>query len=254
MFRQFDASIAASARCKAYLLELGARPGSVFESRTPIDVADYRAPLEAMDASTLADVRQRHGLNGHLTLLFVGNLIPRKGVHELLTAFMEVVHARPEALLLLVGNGTEEAALRRRVEDQGLQASVRFIGFLSHTELPLLSAVANAFVLPSRYDPWPAAVLEAMSVGLPIVTTDAVGMVPEIVRDGENGLVVPANAPSALANALLRVLSSAPERRRMGDRSLEIVRSWTIQDAVDAFADAVEFASDRLGRVRFQAG
>lgn len=250
MFRQFDASIAASARCKAYLLELGARPGTVFESRTPIDVDDYRAPLASMDGRAYALLRERYGLDGRVPILFVGNLTQRKGVHELLTAFEEVVRASPKTLLLLAGSGPEEACLRRRVVEAGLGDCVRFVGFLSHQELPLLGALAAAFVLPSRYDAWPAAVLEAMSVGLPIVTTDAVGMVPEIVRDGENGLVVPVNAPSALAQALLRVTSSPGECRRMGERSLELIRSWTVRDAAAAFADAIEYAVETRRRPR----
>lgn len=250
MFRQFDASIAASDRCKAYLLELGARPGTVFECRTPIDIDDYRAPLAPVDGRAHALLRERYGLDGRVPVLFVGTLTQRKGVRELLAAFEEVVRARPDALLLLAGNGNEEPALRRRVAEAGLGDSVRFVGFLSHQELPLLSALAAVFVLPSRYDAWPAAVLEAMSLGLPIITTDAVGMVPEIVRDGENGLVVPVNVPSALAVALLRLIASPDERRRMGERSLELIRSWTARDAADAFADAIEYAVDVRSRPR----
>jgi len=249
MFRQFDASIAASDRCKTYLLELGARTGTVFACRTPIDVNEFLTPLSTIDAFTHAQYTNRYQLDGRIPILFVGSLTERKGVHDLLTAFATMVHERPDALLLFAGTGKEELSLRRRTAEMALGSKVRFTGFLSHQELALLASLAAIFVLPSRYDPWPAAILEAMSSSLPIITTSAVGMVPEIVRDGDNGFVVPPNQPSALAAALCRLANDSNLRRRMGKRSLELVRSWTVQDAATVFADAVEYAIDsRLRR------
>jgi glycosyltransferase involved in cell wall biosynthesis len=253
MFRQFDASIAASDRCKTYLLELGARSGTVFACRTPIDVEDFLAPLSTSDAQARTDYVNQYQLDGRLPILFVGKLTERKGVHDLLTAFAETVRQRPDLLLLLAGTGTHEASLRKRVHELDLTGDVRFTGFLSHRQLPLLASRAAIFVLPSHYDPWPAAILEAMSCSLPIITSSEVGMVPEIVRDGDNGIVVPPGNPAALAAALRRLAENAAERRRMGQRSLELVRSWTVRDAADVFADAVQYAVEsRLRRQRPQ--
>jgi glycosyltransferase involved in cell wall biosynthesis len=248
MFGQFDASIAASNRCKTYLLELGARDGTVFTCRTPIDVDDFRSPLSTITDSTRAEYIQRYRLDGRIPILFIGSLIPRKGVHDLLTAFAALADDLPDVVLLLAGTGTEELALQRRTAEMDLGARVRFVGFLSHRELPLLISLAAIFVLPSHYDPWPAAILEAMSCSLPIVTTSAVGMVPEIVRDGDNGIVVRPKDPSELSAALRRLADNPAERRRMGDRSLHLARSWTVSDAASAFADAVEHAVDSKRR------
>jgi glycosyltransferase involved in cell wall biosynthesis len=251
MFRQFDASIAASDRCKTYLLELGALNGTVFACRTPIDVDDFRTPLSTMNAFTTAEYIRRYQLGGRIPILFVGGLTERKGVHDLLTAFAKIVPERPDALLIFAGTGKEELSLRRRTVEMALGSHVRFTGFLSHRELPLLASLAAMFVLPSHYDPWPAAVLEAMSSSLPIITTSAVGMVPEIVRQDDNGIIVPPGNTSDLAAALGRLANNTAERRRMGERSLQLVRSWTVRDAANVFADAVEYAvGSRLRRNR----
>jgi glycosyltransferase involved in cell wall biosynthesis len=195
-----------------------------------------------MNGSTSAEYIRRYRLIDRLPILFVGSLSERKGVHDLLTAFAKLIRDRPDALLLLVGTGPEELALKRRISEMALDNDVQFTGFLSHRELPLLASLAAIFVLPSLYDPWPAAILEAMSCSLPIVTTQAVGMVPEIVRNNENGVVVPPSNPDALAAALHRLANDARERNRMGERSLELVRSWTVRDAATTFAEAIEYA------------
>lgn len=250
MFHQFDASIAASDRCKTYLLELGARTGTVFTCRTPIDVDDFRSPLSTISAAARSEYVSRFQLDGRLPILFVGSLTERKGVHDLLTAFSQMVLERPDAVLMLAGTGKEELALRRRIVEMHLDSRVRFTGFVSHQDLPLLASLSAVFVLPSHYDPWPAAILEAMSCGLPIITTSEVGMVPQMVRHDDNGIVVPPSNPPALAAALRRLSNNSSERHRMGRRSLQLVRSWTVRDAANVFADAVEYAVEAKVRSR----
>lgn len=140
----------------------------------------------------------------------VGRLDPVKGFDHLLDA-MAVLAARrdiPPVHLVVVGGGPEHEHLAGRIRELGLQAQVTLAGqrddadaLLKHFDVYVCSSIAEGIALT---------VLEAMASGLPVVAT-AVGGNPELVADGETGLLVPARQPQALAEALARVLS-APER------------------------------------------
>jgi glycosyltransferase involved in cell wall biosynthesis len=135
------------------------------------------------------------------TFVFVGRLTEQKALPVALAALAEV----PEAQLVLVGDGPERESLQRRARELGLDGRVRFLGSLPRPEVLRQLAGARAAVLSSAWENLPHAAVEALSVGTPVVST-AVGGVPEVVHDGENGLLVPAGDVQALAAALRRML------------------------------------------------
>ena len=110
--------------------------------------------------------------------------------------------------------GPERAALERRATELGLGERARFLGALGRDEVLRLFRAADASVLSSAWENFPHTLVEALAVGTPVVAT-AVGGVPEIVRDGENGLLVPAGDPAALAAALRRFLGDAELQARL---------------------------------------
>jgi glycosyltransferase involved in cell wall biosynthesis len=99
--------------------------------------------------------------------------------------------------------------------------------------------------LLSRHETWGVVVNEAAASGLPLVLSDRVGAARDLVRDGENGFVVPADDVRAAADALRKLRSDGALRRRMGERSRELVRDWDYAASVDAFVDAVREAAAR---------
>ncbi len=135
-------------------------------------------------------------------------LRPGKGMETLIDAMAEVVGSRPDATLILAGDGPDRAALERRIAERGLGGSVRMVGALD-SAAPLLRSI-DVFAHPSWAESFPYAILQAMSLGLPIVATD-VGGVAEAIADGESGLLVPPRDPAPLAAALLSALLD-PER------------------------------------------
>jgi glycosyltransferase involved in cell wall biosynthesis len=116
------------------------------------------------------------------------------------------------ARLVVVGDGPERASLERRASDR-----VTFVGSLPRDRVLSQLAGARAAVLSSAWENLPHAAVEALAVGTPVVST-SVGGVPEVVRDGENGLLVPPNDPDALAGALARL---AGDLDRSGRAMLE---------------------------------
>ncbi len=144
------------------------------------------------------------------TFVFVGRLTHQKALPVLIEAIGAVDGARLE----LVGDGADRTQLETMVAARGLGSRVRFVGALPRDEVLAQLAGARAAVLSSAWENLPHAAVEALSVGTPVVST-AVGGVPEVVRDGENGLLVPPNDPAALADALRTILHDDELRSRL---------------------------------------
>ncbi len=161
------------------------------------------------------------------TFVFVGRLTRQKALHTALAA-IELV---PEARLVLVGDGPERASLERAAGSR-----VEFRGARSRDEALRTVAGADAALLSSDWENLPHAAVEALSVGVPVVST-AVGGVPEVVRDGVNGLLVPPGRPDALADAMRRVLTEPGLREHLAAAarpSVEAISSDAIYGRLEA--------------------
>lgn len=140
----------------------------------------------------------------------VANLIHYKGHRDLIEA-LSLLEDPP--LVECIGDGPERVALARLLDETGLSGSVRFVGQVDDPSPHYRDA--QFAVLPSHEEGLPNAVLEAMTAGLPVVAT-AVGGVPEIIRDGKTGVLVPPRDPRALAAAVARVATDPGLRIRLG--------------------------------------
>jgi glycosyltransferase involved in cell wall biosynthesis len=149
----------------------------------------------------------------------VGRLIPLKRVDGLLEALKEL----PDLGLVVVGDGPERLRLERRARELGVSDRVYFAGQRSKKEALGLMAACDLFVLNSVHEGLPHVVLEAMALGLPVVAT-AAGGTPEVVRDGETGLLVPLNGE--LTGTLKRVVNDYHLRQVLSQRA----RHWVCQN------------------------
>ena len=189
----------------AYLRELvvswGIPPGRVAVSPNPAPAAPLLPAREGL--------RRELAIDGP-TLAFAGRLMAAKALDVALRA----LERTPGVTLLVVGDGPDRAELERLSSALGLDGRVRFLGGRSRDDvLGILSAV-DAALLSSRWENFPHLVVEALAVGTPVIAT-SVGGVPEIVRDGENGLLVPAGDADALAAAIRRLMDDADLRDRL---------------------------------------
>lgn len=165
---------------------------------------------------------------GRLVILFVGKLNAVKRPEDLLEAYIRLSpngSSEPPPYLLFAGDGELRHELERRVAGLGWR-SVKFLGFQSQRTLPALYSLCDVFVLPSSYEPWGLVVNEAMNAGKPVIVSDQVGCRLDLIREGENGLVFRAGDVQGLSVALRKVLGAPSERRRMGERSLEIINQF----------------------------
>jgi glycosyltransferase involved in cell wall biosynthesis len=196
-------------------------------------VADYwRAELRAiapraklsriynpLSAGELLAARSRaHERQG---VLYLGRMSPEKGVDDLLQAFAAVHSEHPSSWLDICGDGDPER-VARCAHALGIADAVRLHGWVTGDRKREVLHGAGIYVLPSYTEGMPMAVLEAMAAGLPVVATP-VGGVPEVVRPGLDGYIVPAGDTAGLADVLARLLADGDERKRMGEQGRERV-------------------------------
>jgi glycosyltransferase involved in cell wall biosynthesis len=161
-------------------------------------------------------------------ILMLGRLGRRKGTHDLLRAFSIVAKRDVSSRLVCAGDGDIEGA-EALARDLGIEPRVEFPGWISAEQAREQLQRATIFVLPSYAEGLPMAILEAMSYGLPVITTP-VGGVPAVVSHGQTGLLVNAGAVESLASAISDLLSDASARARLGRAARAIVsREYSLE-------------------------
>ncbi len=169
------------------------------------------------------ELRAEFGLEGP-TLAFAGRLMAAKALDVALAALALV----PEAALVIAGDGPDRGVLEQQREDLDLDGRVRFLGGLEREGVLRVFRAADAVLLSSRWENFPHVIVEALAVGTPVIAS-AVGGVPEVVRDGENGLLVTAGDPEALASAIRRLLGDDELRARLAAAAAPSVESYSAE-------------------------
>lgn len=165
-----------------------------------------------------------------IVLATVGNLSPKKDHRSLLSAFAILGRRRPDTVLVIIGGGPLEDELRRYTDELGLRDRVRFLG--QRSDVAELLPAFDVFVLSSRHEGLPLALLEAMASGLPVVTTE-VGGVPEVISHGENGLMVAPGEPPALAAAIESILDDQAKATRLAEAGRVTASDFSISGSVE---------------------
>ncbi|MEM8906118.1 MAG: glycosyltransferase, partial [Actinomycetota bacterium] len=174
--------------------------------------------------------REHLGVDDDAPLLCtVANLRANKAYPDLLAAARLVLDARPDVCFVAVGQGPLADELEAERARLGLGDGFRFLGYRS--DAVELTAAADLFVLSSHHEGLPVAVMEALAVGTPVVSTDA-GGVTDAVRDGVEGRIVPIARPERLARAILDVLDDTDTRASMAEAAADRGRAFSIEAAV----------------------
>ena len=238
-FGSFQGYLAASSWCREYMVEMGAVPERVVVFPQVADNVFFQS--ENARLRPQRDILKRVlGITTARVILFVGQLIPRKGVSNLMAVFESIAMQDEKVSLVLVGEGELRDELQTQRAASRHADRIFIQAFAAQEELPTYYALADVFVLPSLYDTFGVVVNEAMASGLPVVTTQNVGAVADLVTDGVNGLVVAPGDANALMQALCALLQNDALRETMGRQSLERIGEWTIPIAASAFMDCLD--------------
>jgi glycosyltransferase involved in cell wall biosynthesis len=192
----------------------------------------------ATDAGRIAALRERHA--GRFLVGHVGALDDKtKGQTHIIQAARRLRERCPDARVLLIGGGADEARLQAAAADLD---NLEFTGFVDHVGDYL--SVLDVLILPSNIEGIGGILLDAMQFGLPVVAS-RVGGLPEIVRDGDNGLLVDPASPDQLVAAIARLHDSPELRAAMGERGREFVSDFTPAKMAERYLRLYESACGR---------
>ena len=163
------------------------------------------------------------------TITFVGRLDRYKGLGFLLEAFEKVLSRPSNARLLIVGTGPDETVLKKRVHQLNLEENILFLG--KREDIASLLLESDIFVLPTLSEGMSNVLLEAMSCGLPVVTT-SVGGNCDLISNGHNGILVPPGDSDALGEALMEILQNTALAQQLGDEARRTVQNHYSLEAI----------------------
>jgi glycosyltransferase involved in cell wall biosynthesis len=201
------------------VVALGADPDRIRVFANTIDVDAWMTRADALAPEERSD--------GEVTVISVARLAPEKGLDVMLRA-----SAAAGVRAVVVGSGPERARL------ESIAPEAVFTGELPADRVAEEYAAADIFALLSAHEPWGVAVNEAAASGLPLVLSDRVGAAADLLRDGENGVLVPYGDTDAAAAAFRRLAADPELRRAYGARSRELVSSWGYEPSVEALVEA----------------
>lgn len=237
VMKYIDAYCVNGKLCGEYLEQLGAKKEQLFYGHMVADTDGLANALKNISWEQAAAFRDTFNIKG-LLFIYVGQLIPRKGIMELLTAWKQANIMN--ATLLLVGDGPQRDELQTYCREWNLNTV--FTGRISYNDIVKYYRIANVFVMPTLEDNWSLVVPEAMACGLPIACSKYNGCWPELVKP-ENGWVFNPLDQGDMIHTLQEILSkSTTELKTMGNHSRELVAHFTPHDAAKAIYEACQIA------------
>jgi glycosyltransferase involved in cell wall biosynthesis len=183
-------------------------------------------------AGARVQLRRALGIEDRVVVGAIGRLYWIKQYENLVRSFAAVAHARPELVLLIVGEGEQRAQLQALARELTVEDRIMWLG--PRGDVPGLLAAMDIFVHPALTESFGLVLVEAMAAGKPLLST-AVGVAPQIVIDGETGLLVPARDPQALTRGLERLLGMRERWPAMGENAQRVAREFTAPKMVAAY-------------------
>lgn len=198
-----------------------------------------------------AKVRAELGLPERY-FLCCARLIPKKNIGSLIEAYHSYrANSDHEPWdLVIVGPGPMKDGLKEAADALGVGSTCHLVGPKSYSDLPAYYGLAQAFVIPSKVEPWGLVVNEAMASGLPIIASWMSGSVSELVQDGHNGFVVDPFDVASITDGLLRISRNDCDRKGMGAASEKIVQGWGLDRFAAGFESAAKLAVASPKRAR----
>lgn len=162
------------------------------------------------------------------SIITVSRIDDKKGLEYAIQSMSQIRTKYPHAKLKIVGDGEYRKYLEELTMNSGLSESIEFLGLIPNTEIPTHLRNADLFLLPSLFEGLPLTLLEAMACGLPVISTP-VSIAPEIIKNWNNGIIVPFKSPDAIADAVITLLSNTKLRETYAENSATAAKetaSW----------------------------
>ncbi len=243
LFRLADQVIVPSSRTRELMLSLGIPEERITLTPNIVDNDWWIAQSAGVDRTT---IRESWGASADdMIVLFCAKLQPWKRPLDLLRAFAAA--DLPQAFLIFAGEGPLRSELESAAASLGVTDRVRFLGFVNQRQLPAVYCAADLLVLPSEHDAFGLVINEAMLCGCPVVASDRVGAVRDLIQNGRTGFVYRCGDVSELASLLRRLSTHDPPLSELGRAARARMQTWSPRESIEATVNAITRAVSRVG-------
>lgn len=240
MFKYIDAAITPGQLAKEYLLSLSG------DNRREKDI--YKA-FQSVDTDYYNDVMRKYKKDEAVknfkskycqkNILFIGQIIERKGIWEMLKVFESINKNNSEIGLIILGSGEELNKLKEYVIENKI-SNIHFEGFIQQKDILKYFAISDIFMLLSHFDCNPLVIYEAISSGLPIIANYKVGNTPELVHDDKNGFIVDIENVPDIVEKTLKIMQNEKILKSFSDYSIKLSEKVTYKKSAQVFHEVIE--------------
>ena len=243
-----DAFLVPGSKHKDYIISLGASPDKVFIMPNVSNIS-----VKEEDYVNKEKLKEELNIENKKVFLCIGRLVKRKGVEYLIEAFSTLKNEMKDVVLIIVGRGECRDELQLLSKNLNVENSVYFRGYVEDELMPAYYLLCDVCVVPSitygMADPCPLVVNEAMYFGKPVIATDAVGAAFDMIKDGENGFMVPEKDSIALYEAMKNIISDPELEERMGRESKRIIREgFRYVHMIEGFGKALLYVLEKVSK------
>jgi len=215
MLNEYDLVCPNSTYADALLGKMGVEQSKRVVIPSAVDITKFSPNIDC------SEIKGKLGANQ--LILCASRLLPWKGIDTAIEIMPSILREFNNVRLVIAGDGPEKSRLLNMAKKISMEKSVIFLGAVSRSDMPLLFNAADIFLLPSKFESCPNALLEAMSCETPSIATDIKG-VDEIIQNGENGYLIELNNTNSLSKKVSLLLSDKNERKRIGRNARKTVQ------------------------------
>lgn len=226
----------AGKRQAKYLRHYNVPAKKIWLEHMTVDVTRIQNYIYQLPQNSFINLRNSYGLlENDFVFLFVGRLIERKGLKELLNAFSQIKGKNIK--LLIIGDGD----LRPYVEQEcRMSKNIMYLGWHENEKLLNIFYISNAIVLPAHWEPWGLVINEAMAAGKPVIVSDQVGCVDDLVIQNETGIIIKNKSIHELTQAMDRLAIDTLLYKAMSKNVLNLIEDWRLADEAKNICTAME--------------
>lgn len=244
MLKHSDAVLYSCTGNRKYFKHYGCPAEKLHPFLSAVDNDYFRAQIGKLRRSP-ENLRRQLGISrDSFVVLTVGRIDKRKRHRDLISAVNVLQKRSYNVSLVIVGDGPEKTRLEKMVRQKSIR-NIHFVGFKNQSEIAAYYYTSDIFVLCSTYDPSPKVINEALNFSLPLVCSDCVGTVGDIVIDADNAFVFNAGNVGQLTDAIERLIRDPDLRKRMGGRSYQLSDKWTLEENVKSLENVIEHLRHR---------
>lgn len=211
-----------------YLRYYGIKENKIKIVNMTVDVNHIIKQCSKLGRSGRNKIRKKLGfLNKDIVYLFVGRLVNHKGIEDLISAFNIISRKHKNTKLLIIGDGSKKEFVKKQGKEN---RKIKYLGRLNQEEIIKIYHASDIFVLPSHFEPWGLVINEALASKLPVIVTEAVGCVDDLVKNNKTGIVVKTKNIKELANAMQTLHQNPTKRKQMGKQGKKLISKWTLEN------------------------